>query len=119
MKKQFFYLFIFLFIGVSFNHFAQGKQDFTLVNKTGVVIHNVYITAHDADDWGEDILGQDVFGDGEETDIEFDKIEDVCKWDLRISDEEGNAIEWEGIDLCKWSVVTLYWDGKNATATFE
>ncbi|MDP3444068.1 MAG: hypothetical protein Q8T08_14525 [Ignavibacteria bacterium] len=119
MKKQFLYLLIFLFMTVSINSFAQGKQDFTLVNNTGVVIHNVYITAHNADDWGDDILGKDVFNDGEETDIQFDKVEDVCKWDLRISDEEGNAIEWENIDLCKWAVVTLHWDGKKATATFE
>lgn len=118
MKKQFLFLFAAVMLFVSANTFAQ-KQDFTLVNNTGVVIHNVYITQHDSDTWGEDILGKDVFMDGEETDILFDPIENVCLWDLKINDADGNAITWESIDLCKWVVVTLHWDGSKATATFE
>ncbi|PKL83246.1 MAG: hypothetical protein CVV24_06035 [Ignavibacteriae bacterium HGW-Ignavibacteriae-3] len=118
MKKQFLLLSAALIFFVSMSTFAQ-VQDFTLVNKTGVTIHHVYITQHDSDTWGEDILGKDVFMDGDETDVSFHPIEDVCLWDLKIDDADGNAIQWSSIDLCKWVTVTLHWDGSKATATFD
>lgn len=120
MRKQFLILFSVLILSFTFNTFAQDAvQDFTLVNKTGVLIHNVYITPSDADNWGEDILGRDVFADGEVCDVSFHPLENVCLWDLKISDSDGNEIMWEDIDLCKWLTITLHWDGQKATATFE
>jgi hypothetical protein len=35
---------------------AAGKQDITVVNKTGKPIHHVYISEEKTDDWEEDIL---------------------------------------------------------------
>jgi hypothetical protein len=92
---------------------AQGKQDVTVVNKTGVIINELHVTPSDADEWGEDILGKDALDLDEECDIEFDPKEDVCLWDLRIADSDGNAIEWEKIDLCKAVKIVLHYkDGK-------
>ena len=111
-----------LFMCISINIFAQQEgalQDFTLINETGVVIHKVFISPNDDNNWGGDILGTDVFMNESETNISFEPIEDVCLWDLKIEDSEGNAIEWNAIDLCKWLTVTLHWDGETATATFE
>ena len=119
MKKQFLFLLVAIMMSVSLSTFAQATQDFSLINKTGVTIHHVYITQHDSDTWGEDILGKDVFMDGDQTDVSFEPIEDVCLWDLKIDDADGNAITWQSIDLCKWVTVTLHWDGSKATATFE
>lgn len=118
MKKQFLFLFAAAMIFISINTFAQ-IQDFTLVNDTGVTIHHVYITQHNSDTWGEDIMGTDVFMDGDETDISFQSIEDVCLWDLKIDDADGNAITWYNIDLCEYYTVTLHWDGSEASATFD
>ncbi len=118
MKKLFFILFVVLMSSVSLKTYAQ-EQNFILVNATGVVINNVYISPNDVNDWEEDVLGPDVFNDGEETEIQFHPMEDACLWDLKVTDKEGNAIIWQDIDLCKWYVITLYWDGETATATFE
>ncbi len=90
-----------------------GKQDFTLVNQTGVEIHRVYISPHDKDDWEEDILGRDTLASGESLDITFDRAEKAKMWDLRVEDKSGNAIEWENLNLLEISKVTLHYkDGK-------
>ena len=84
-----------------------GEQDFTLHNKTGVEIHELYVSPHKSDEWGEDILGRDTLADGESLDITFDDREYSKKWDLKIVDEEDSSIEWEKLDLTKISEVTL------------
>ena len=92
---------------------AQGKQDFTLVNATGVEIHSLYITPHEAKDWQEDILGRDTLPSGESVDIKFHRNEKAAMWDLRVEDKDGNSIEWENLNLPEISKVTLHYkDGK-------
>ena len=120
MKRILISSFAVMLLCLSANIYAQNsRQDFTLVNKTGVEIHRVYISEHSSDEWGEDILGKDVMALDEEWDIKFDPKENVCNWDLRIEDQEGNAIEWQEIDLCKYGKITLKYDGQNATADCE
>ncbi|MDQ3907872.1 MAG: hypothetical protein M3268_05960 [Acidobacteriota bacterium] len=90
-----------------------GKQDFTVVNQTGVEIHRLYVSPHDKDDWEEDILGRDTLASGESLDIKFDRSEKAKMWDLRVEDKQGNAIEWENLNLLEISKVTLHYkDGK-------
>jgi hypothetical protein len=119
MKKLFVVFSVLFLVILSARVSAQAKQDFTLVNKIGFTINNLYITTHDANEWGEDILGKDAMPNGDELDIQFHPKENVCLWDLRIEDKDGNYIEWENIDLCKWTKVTLHYEGKQATATFD
>ncbi|MDT5159529.1 MAG: hypothetical protein QOH51_3886 [Acidobacteriota bacterium] len=97
----------------------SGKQDFTLVNKTGVEIDKVYISPHDKDDWEEDILGQDTLPDGQSVDIKFHRDEKAAQWDLRIEDKQGHAIEWENLNLLEISKVTLHYKDAKATAEVE
>ena len=49
----------------------QGKQDFTLVNKTGVGTHELYVSAHSTDNWEEDVLGQDTLAPGDSVEVKF------------------------------------------------
>ncbi|MCW5960538.1 MAG: hypothetical protein KIS76_10285 [Pyrinomonadaceae bacterium] len=98
---------------------AQGAQDFVLVNKTGVEIYALYVTPHNADDWGDDILGVDTLLSDESADITFSRKERAKLWDLRIEDEEGNFIEWERLNLLEISQVTLYYKNGKATAIVE
>ena len=101
--------------------FAQGRQDFTLHNQTGVEIHELYVSPHSSDDWEEDILGEDTLPAGESVDIKFNRAETAAEWDLRIEDKQGNAIEWENLNLLKISKLTLHYDQatKKATADVE
>lgn len=98
---------------------ASAAQDFTLINKTGVIINALYISPADKDDWEEDILGKDQLGDGETLDIKFDREEKADKWDLKVQDSKGNSIEWTGLDLLKISKVTLHYKDGKGTAEVE
>jgi hypothetical protein len=98
---------------------AQGKQDFVLVNRTGVEIYALYVTPHNAKDWGEDILGADTLLANEELEISFSRKERAKFWDLRIEDEDGNFIEWDKLNLLEISKVTLYYKNRKPTAIVE
>jgi uncharacterized lipoprotein len=96
-----------------------GAQDFSLINKTGVEIHKVYISPHDKDDWEEDILGKDTLPSGDSVDIKFHRSETAEMWDLRVEDSKGNAIEWENLNLLKIAKLTLYYENGKARAEAE
>jgi hypothetical protein len=96
-----------------------AKQDFTLVNKTGVVINKLFISPHDKDDWEEDILGQDTLASGQTLEITFNREEKADNWDLRIEDTQGNAIEWENLKLSEINKITLHYENGKATAETE
>ncbi|HNQ14287.1 MAG TPA: hypothetical protein PKM58_01905 [Pyrinomonadaceae bacterium] len=98
---------------------AQGRQDFLLVNKTGVEIYALYVTPHNAEEWGDDILGIDTLPNGNEVEITFSRKEKAKYWDIRIEDEDGNSIEWESLNLLEISKVTLYYKNRKPTAIVQ
>lgn len=101
------------------NTAAQGAQDFTLVNATGVEINKLFIAPHDSDDWEEDILGQDTLPTGQSLEIKFSRSEKAAMWDLKIEDKGGNSIEWENLNLLEISKITLNYANGKATAVTE
>jgi hypothetical protein len=97
---------------------SAGTQDFTLVNKTGVDIHNLHISETGKDDWEEDVLGADVLANGASLEINFDGKE-ACMWDMMVKNEEGQGVFWRKLDLCKAHKVTLTCDKANCTASVQ
>ena len=95
---------------------AQAAQDFTLINKTGVEIHALYVTPHNAKQWGEDILGVDTLPDGNTLDISFSRKEKAALWDLRIEDASGNYLEWDSLNLLAIDTLTLVYKNGKTTA---
>jgi len=98
---------------------AGAAQDFTLHNKTGVVIDKLFVSPSDKDDWQEDILGQDTLGDGQSVEIKFHPKEKAAKWDLKVEDNKGNSIEWHDLNLMEISEVTLHYDKDKGEGTAE
>ena len=98
---------------------AAGDQDFTLVNKTGIEIHRVFVSPHETDKWGEDILKKDTFPDDASLEIKFHCEEEAADWDLKIEDKDGHAIVWPKLHLIKITKLTLHYDGKAVTAEVE
>ena len=98
---------------------AQGKQDFTLVNKTGLEIHELYVSPANDDEWGEDVLGRDILENNQSVDITFARKEKSCVWDLKIVDEDKDDVVWEDINLCKAEEITLKYEGKKPTAIIK
>ncbi len=99
--------------------FAQGKQDFTLHNETGVEIHELYVAPHDSDNWEEDVLGRDTLPDGESVEITFARKEKAKLWDIKIVDGEENSVEWESLNLLEIAEVTLHKKGDKVWATVK
>lgn len=98
---------------------SGADQDFTVVNKTGVIIDKLFVSPSDKDDWQEDILGKDVLADGESLEIKFHPKEKIEKWDLKIEDSKGNSIEWTDLKLTEISKVTLHYKDGKGTADVE
>lgn len=89
-----------------------GPQDFRLYNRTGVDIYAVHVCPADADDWQENLIEGAQLMNGAELDIEFHPDEEVELWDLRVEDQEGNALYWEDLDLMKAYEIVIEPNGK-------
>jgi len=42
-----------------------NDADFTLKNRTGYQIDEVYVSRHSSNSWGKDVMGSDALADGE------------------------------------------------------
>lgn len=91
---------------------AEGKQNFTLVNKTGYVISEVYVSPAKVDDWEEDVLGTDELDNGEAVNIAFSRKEKSCHWDLKVIYDDGESAEWADFDLCAISQIAISYNRK-------
>lgn len=100
----------------------EARQNFTIVNKTGYVLSELYVSPNKANDWEEDVLGSDVLGDGENRNIRFNRRTRTCMWDIKVvySDDDSSAV-WKNINLCAVSTITLHYNRKSekTTATFD
>ena len=96
-----------------------GDQDFVLVNKTGYDIDQVYVSAANQKEWGDDIMGKDVLTNGDKVTIEFPHKEKECIWDMKIVFSDEEEAVWEDFNLCKVREITLKYEGKRPTATFK
>ncbi len=97
----------------------RRNLDFTLVNKTGLTINEVYLSPSDDDEWGEDVMGKDVLANGEKVEITFSSGETSCNWDLKIVDEDKDDVEWTKLNLCTANEITLMYEGKKPTAIIK
>ena len=104
--------------GFSSQAFAEAKQDFTLVNKTGYQLKEVYVSPSKSSDWEEDVLGQATLDDGENVEIKFHRANTTCDWDLKVvySDDNSSAV-WSNLNLCEISKITIKYDRKTDTTS--
>lgn len=93
-----------------------GQQDFVLVNKTGLVIDELYVSPTTTDEWEEDVLGVDTLANGAKVTVKFSREETACSWDLKIVDEDGDEVVWTKLDLCKAEEITLLYENGKPTA---
>jgi hypothetical protein len=89
-----------------------GKQDFVLHNATGVEIHSLYVSPHSKNDWEEDVLGQETLQDGKSVRVAFNDRDQRVQWDLKVTDKNGNGLEWYDLNLTEIETLTLHWDAE-------
>jgi hypothetical protein len=113
MKKHILLLVALVFAATTWTQ-AQTILEFKLVNNTGEDFYAVYLTDTDTQDWGDDILPEDIVKDGDTIDITFEDVNGntLCSWDLRLTHDasEENYIYINQIELCEVSILTIYKD---------
>ena len=90
-----------------------ANTDFTLVNRTGYPIDEVYVGASSSDSWGSDIMGKGTLNDGQKVDIIFTGGSSTCSFDLMVKYSDASTATWKAVNLCNIGTVTLYWDANN------
>ncbi len=108
-----------IFLLATFASSYAGKQDFLLVNKTGIDIQEIYIAPHSSEDWQEDVMGKEMLVDGKSVKINFVRQTKTKLWDLKVVNKDGKASVWQNLDLLEISKVTLHLDEGKATAEVE
>ena len=94
------------------------KRDFSLTNATGYDIKSVFVDSSHSNSWSDDIMGRDIFHDGETIDVHFDGADKGCKWDMKIEWTDGEpATEWHDFDLCQITSITLKYNRKTGATT--
>ena len=78
-----------------------AQQDFTITNHTGHVIVTLNVSPAGDDHWGPDILGRDVLANGEQAEVSFDRDEEECSWDIKVTYDDGTSNDLRGINLCQ------------------
>jgi hypothetical protein len=97
-----------LMVAVTTSTAFADPRDFTLVNDTGAIITEAYVSPSNVTDWGDDVLGRDVLMPGENVDIVFHKfIPGNCLYDVKVVTDEGNEGELTQINLCETHTVTF------------
>lgn len=95
------------------------QRNFVLINGTGRVISELYVSPSNVNEWEEDVLGVDVLGDEDRTAIRFTDDVDECVYDLKIVHDDGDTAVWKGINLCENSYVSAqYQDDGTPIAEF-
>lgn len=84
-----------------------AQQDLTIVNNSGYDVITLNVSPTSEDSWGSDILGVDILPNGDSVEVTFDRDEDECTWDIRVSYEDGDSGNWRGINLCETATFTL------------
>lgn len=108
MNKFCIFLFIWIFVQSGIVS-AQNEVKFTLVNKTGFDLIDIYISPTGQNQWGEDLfLG--TFNNFEAKDFTMKTAEKICLYDLKAVKLDSTELVFKNINLCKMLIVTLLYE---------
>jgi hypothetical protein len=99
--------------------FAQeAKQDFTLANRTGYELKEVYVAPSASNDWQNDVLGTGTLATDATVEIKFHRSDKTCKWDLKVvyTVDSSEAV-WSSIDLCSVDKITIRYNKSTDTTS--
>ena len=80
---------------------------FTLINNSSHDIAEMYLSPHEKDTWGENILTVDAVAAGTQGTISISDGEQVCDYDMRFVTKDGATVE-DTQDLCKLGSFALH-----------
>ena len=109
---------LFLIIAVTGLSFFSVKNSsaqaltFDVVNNTGVTLVNVFVTPAETNNWGNDILPNNLFENGSSITVTIpENYGTTCFFDMKITDAVGSGITFTKIDACKLIKLQINGDG--------
>jgi hypothetical protein len=88
----------------------NDKLDFSLVNKTGYGIKEIYVAPHSTDTWSSN-LSASPLENGETLNISFDEGVEAAKWDIKIVwVDQGAPVVWMNCKLAEISKFILHYN---------
>ncbi len=84
---------------------AQQDPSFNLVNRTGEVINEIYVSSVQVNAWGNDLLGANVLPAGQSFAVRLPNGQ--CRNDIRVVYAGGRAEERRDLDTCPLSEVVF------------
>lgn len=98
---------------------SAGDADFTLVNRTGYAIAEVYLAPANQKNWGRDRLGRNVLDNGRSKLFTFSDSAN-CLQDIQVVfDDDGSSSVWEDFDLCALNKITLRYNRKTGVVSAD
>ncbi|MCW1917272.1 hypothetical protein NX862_00735 [Rhodobacter sp. KR11] len=80
--------------------------EFTLINNSSLKLVEMYVSPHEAEEWGENILAVPAVEPGTQGQISIADGEEVCDYDLRFVMDNGNDVSGTQ-NLCELATFTL------------
>ncbi len=116
MKTKLLCMIAALLLSAAVSHAGFAKQ-ITVFNGTGFTFHGLAVSPGESEQWGEDMLESvqgGVLKPGEGLKINLSG--DTGNWDMAVIDDDGQQVEFSGLDFTDYSQVTIHADG---TCTLE
>jgi hypothetical protein len=86
---------------------ASGDADFTLTNRTGLTIAELYVSPANRAQWGRDRLGDGTLDNGKSRHFKIGQTAS-CQQDIKVTFENADGeATWENVDLCAIEKITL------------
>lgn len=96
-----------------------GDADFTLVNRTGYDISEVYISPANKNNWGRDRLGRNLLENGRSKLFTFSDSAN-CVQDLKVVfDDDNSSVIWEDFDLCELHKITIRYNRRTGEVSAQ
>ena len=80
---------------------------FELINNSSQDVWYLYVSPSTDDNWGEDILGEDIIYAGESAEVVIDDGLATCEYDLLAVSDTDVELQDYGLDLCEMSSYTI------------
>ncbi|MCL2231151.1 MAG: hypothetical protein FWC01_08650 [Treponema sp.] len=86
----------------------DGIPEITIINQTGYLGYELYISPVTSDVWGEDVLGNQVLRDGASFRLKLDDpLRRSNRYDFRLIDLDGDSYEIRNMAITHNSVITF------------
>ena len=99
---------------------TRGDADFTMTNRTGLTISEIYVSAVARNQWGRDRLGDGVLENTRSRHLKFGDSA-ACQQDIKLVFDNADEVVWSNVNLCELEKITLRYDraSKKISATAD